>query len=224
MSKDSFILYSDQAELFENLSDEQAGKLIKAIFDYAITGKESELSGVLKIAFIPIKQQLDRNEIKWKAVKEKRSEAGKKGMESRWKKVKESQSFITNEYQNITKITDNVNVNVNDNVNVIDNNNNNIDNNNISNNKRNNKRKFVVPKLEQIESYIKEKNLSVNANAFFDYFEEGGWIDSKGNKVKNWKQKLLTWERYSIKSEKDVKNKKFEFERNNENLSQLYDN
>jgi hypothetical protein len=28
---------------------------------------------------------------------------------------------------------------------------------------------------------------------FFDYFTEGNWIDSKGNPVRNWKQKLLTW-------------------------------
>lgn len=52
------------------------------------------------------------------------------------------------------------------------------------------------PTLEEIQNYIKEKDLKVDAQDFFDYFEEGNWIDSKGNKVKNWKQKLLTWNKY----------------------------
>lgn len=33
---------------------------------------------------------------------------------------------------------------------------------------------------------------------FFDYFETGSWIDSKGQKVQNWKQKLLTWEKNRV--------------------------
>ncbi len=53
--------------------------------------------------------------------------------------------------------------------------------------------KFIAPTIEEISEYIKEKNLNIEAKQFFDYFEAGNWIDVKGNKVKNWKQKLLTW-------------------------------
>jgi len=56
------------------------------------------------------------------------------------------------------------------------------------------------PTLEEIQDYIIEKELNVDAKKFFDYFETGNWIDSKGNKVKNWKQKLLTWNNH-IKQE-----------------------
>lgn len=62
--------------------------------------------------------------------------------------------------------------------------------------KENYKRKstrFVPPTLEEIQNYINEKNLNVDAKKFYDYFTVGEWVDSKGNKVKNWKQKLLTW-------------------------------
>lgn len=55
------------------------------------------------------------------------------------------------------------------------------------------KREFTPPTLDDVKKYILEKNLSVDAKLFFDYFDVGNWIDSKGNKVKNWKQKLLTW-------------------------------
>ena len=54
-----------------------------------------------------------------------------------------------------------------------------------------------TPTLEEISSYVQEKNLNVSANKFFDYFEAGNWIDSKGNKVKNWKQKILTWDNHT---------------------------
>ena len=53
------------------------------------------------------------------------------------------------------------------------------------------------PDFEEVEAYIKEKHLNVKAKDFFDYFEAGDWCDSKGNKVKNWKQKLLTWNKFN---------------------------
>lgn len=60
---------------------------------------------------------------------------------------------------------------------------------------------FTPPSLEEIEAYIKEKAINVDAKKFFDYFEVSNWVDSKGNKVKNWKQKLLTWATYNKNEE-----------------------
>lgn len=68
---------------------------------------------------------------------------------------------------------------------------------------------FTPPTLEEIKKYIKEKQLSVDANRFYTYFTEGNWIDSKGNKVKNWKQKLITWSSHSSSEQKQ--NKKIDF-------------
>lgn len=59
------------------------------------------------------------------------------------------------------------------------------------------KKSFEPPTLDEIRKYIQEKSLNVNPEKFFNYFSEGNWIDSKGVKVKNWKQKLLTWNGYS---------------------------
>ena len=72
------------------------------------------------------------------------------------------------------------------------------DNNTSINNKSNSRvNKFTNPSLEEIESYVIEKNINVDAKQFFNYFDVANWIDSKGNKVKNWKQKLLTWANYN---------------------------
>jgi len=58
-------------------------------------------------------------------------------------------------------------------------------------------KRFIPPTLEEIEEFIKTNNLNVNAKYFLDYFTDGNWIDSKGNKVKNWKQKLRTWHNHN---------------------------
>ena len=73
---------------------------------------------------------------------------------------------------------------------------NSIEENSIEENSIVNRAKFSKPTLEEINKYIEDKNLNVSGKDFYEYFEEGNWIDSKGNKVKNWKQKLLTWNKY----------------------------
>ena len=77
--KDSFILYQEHKEIFETLTDDEAGKLIKAIFEYENTGELIELDKSLKLAFIPIKNALDRNKEKYEKVVERNKENGKRG-------------------------------------------------------------------------------------------------------------------------------------------------
>lgn len=82
MAKDSFILYLEQKDIFNMLEDKEAGKLIKAIFEYVETGQIPSLDKSLKIAFIPIKNVLDRNKEKYERVIER----NKKNIEKRWNK------------------------------------------------------------------------------------------------------------------------------------------
>ena len=74
-----------------------------------------------------------------------------------------------------------------------------------SKSKKETKKSFIPPSLDDVKRYITEKNLSVDAKAFYDYFDVGGWVDSKGNKVKNWKQKLITWSSHSKPKKADPK-------------------
>lgn len=55
-------------------------------------------------------------------------------------------------------------------------------------------RAFIPPTLADVIAYCKERRSSVDPQKFFDYFDAGGWVDSKGNQVKSWKQKIITWE------------------------------
>ena len=56
------------------------------------------------------------------------------------------------------------------------------------------KKEFVPPTYEEVLEYARSRGREDLARKFFDYFDTGEWIDSKGNKVRNWKQKFITWE------------------------------
>lgn len=55
-------------------------------------------------------------------------------------------------------------------------------------------KRFKKPTLEEVKEYCIQRNNNVDAQKFYDYYEVNNWSDSKGNKVKNWKQKVITWE------------------------------
>lgn len=91
--------------------------------------------------------------------------------------------------------------------------------------KRKSKRKtFTPPTLQEIKNYVKEKNLKVEAEQFYNYFTEGNWIDSKGNHVKSWKQKILTWNGYTTPVKTDKKQFQNYEQRQYSNLNKLYAN
>lgn len=115
--KDSFILYTEQKEVIDKLSDEQAGKLIKAIYKYVETEKMPELDKLLDIVIIPFKQNLDRNKEKYNKISEIRAKAGAKG--GKQKKQKQTKEINCNDNVN-DNVNENANVNVNDNDNVSD--------------------------------------------------------------------------------------------------------
>lgn len=61
-----------------------------------------------------------------------------------------------------------------------------------------------APTLEEIEAYFSEKGLTISAKDFHDYYAANDWKDSKGNEVKSWKQKALTWQNHQKPVKKQV--------------------
>jgi hypothetical protein len=112
--KKSVILYVDLINTFEELSDEEAGRLIKHFFRYVNDKDPEPPDRITKIAFEPIKQQLKRDLSKWQNIRKKRSEAGKISADKRQHMsthVESVQQTPTNSTVNVTAT-----VNVNDNV------------------------------------------------------------------------------------------------------------
>ena len=117
--KKSFILYIERKKEIDMLSNEQCGILFKAIFEYVDTGNIPEIEDLaVKLMFSVFKAQINREAEKWKETCRKRSEAGKKGMATRWgdnknNKVKQTITSDNKTKQTITNITDNDNDNDN---------------------------------------------------------------------------------------------------------------
>ena len=79
-TKNSFLLYNDQRPVIDALSDEQAGKLIKAIYAYCETLEtQSICDPVVNMAFIGIKTALDRSYKKYLEICERNRNNGAKG-------------------------------------------------------------------------------------------------------------------------------------------------
>lgn len=76
--KDNFLLKKYQKDVFDVLSDEDAGKLIKGVFNYVSSG-DSGLEGYLKVVFIPIKKEIDTYESRYEEVCKRNKENGKLG-------------------------------------------------------------------------------------------------------------------------------------------------
>ena len=137
-NKNSFIVYAaDIKETLDKLTDDQVAELFRGMVDYQITGEAPEFSGVLEFAFIPIRQQMDRDNTKWERTREKRVESGRQGglrsgevrkakaeneaNEASASKSKQTKQNEANEAVNVNvNVNDNVNVNGNGNVNVSD--------------------------------------------------------------------------------------------------------
>ena len=121
--KKSFVLYTDQKEVFDELTDEDAGKLIKHIFAYVNDENPEQTDKLLKIAFLPIKTQLKRDLVIWDEKKQQRAEAGRMGGLAKASKASNASEILANPStakQSLANLAVNVNgnVNVNDNVNV----------------------------------------------------------------------------------------------------------
>jgi len=57
---------------------------------------------------------------------------------------------------------------------------------------------FNKPTILDVENYCKERNNNVDAEAFISFYESKGWMIGK-NKMKDWKQAIITWEKRQYK-------------------------
>ena len=55
--------------------------------------------------------------------------------------------------------------------------------------------RFIPPTLEEVQAYCIERENSVDAAYFLDYYAANGWVQGKGKPIKDWKACVRTWER-----------------------------
>lgn len=177
-----FILNGTHQEEVNMLSDEEAGKLLKALFTYFNNDEVAELSPVVKMLFIALKREIDYNNESYNAKCERNRKNGQNG--GRPKKQENPLGFLGNEenptgskYNNKDKS---------------------------KNNNNDNDKSFMKPTLQEVKNYCKEKGINVDAEYFVDYQDARGWILSNGKQMKDWKATLRTWNRNKFSDNKNV--------------------
>ena len=183
--RDSIVIYRSLREATKQLDLETRAKVYDAVMDYAFDGTEPQETGVVQAMFLMIKPIIDLNN--------QRYENGCRG--GRPKNQTETKTKPKNN-QNETNPKPNDNDNVNDNV----------------NEKERIKKKvavaprFTKPSLNEVMDYCQERNNTVNAEQFMDFYESKGW--RVGNQpMKDWRAAVRTWE----KREQPKENKPIEY-------------
>lgn len=54
---------------------------------------------------------------------------------------------------------------------------------------------FVPPSLAEVSKYVQEMNYAMDPKAFYDYYSETHWIKKNGQRIRDWKASVRTWER-----------------------------
>jgi hypothetical protein len=172
MIKKTLILFTELKEVFDTLSDEQAGQLIKAIFEYEQTNILPDLQGLLKIVFIPIRQSIDRNRVKYDNV----CERNKENIGKRWNKNNTKNTSGKIGINKNTKNTDKDKDKDSDKDSDSDN--------------KNKKEKDIT--LQLVIDYFSSNGYSEDsAIKFYNYYDSSNWVDTNGKKVSSWKQKAI---------------------------------
>lgn len=121
--KKSIIIYADCIAILEELTYEQAGRLFKAILSYVNDEPVTEIQDdpAVKMAYKVLKNQIDRDAVKYEVICKKRSEAGKRHRGNQYTRNGTNGTSVPKmeqTEQNGTNGTDNVNENDNESTNV----------------------------------------------------------------------------------------------------------
>ena len=187
MARDYICLYHSYLDAIQALGDAERGRLLTAMLEYSITGEAPQLSGNERFLFPMVKAQIDRDRSRYDAICAKNAENGRQrqvatGSDRKRSDANASKGKGEGEREGKDKGESSPPVSP-------------------SPGERTQK-KFVPPTLEEVTQYCRERGSSVDPKKFWEYFSTPDsqgrtWIDSEGKPVRNWKQKLLTWEKFN---------------------------
>ena len=191
MSKKSFVMYSNWAEMLAEMPAEQAGILIKAISCYSL-GKDFAIDDpVISAVFTMIRSKLDEDRSKYdekveRVTKMNESKRNRDEIDTKSKRNRDD----------IVGVTDTVTVTVNDNVNDTD-----TDNGIPLSGNTNTPpcppkagKRFVPPTAGEVKAYCEENDYAVDPDEFVDFYTSKGWMIGK-NHMKDWRAAVRTWVR-----------------------------
>ena len=199
--RESFVLH---AEYIEDLPEELKGAFLRYIYEYGINETEPELSGLELTVWLKIKRRIDDDvsayERKVSNLKQNRNRTatGAKTATTTENRTDTERTPNGHRTENTTEEEKpngdradsvSVNVSVNDSVNVSD-------SVNVAEAKPAEpapaRKRFVKPELEEIREFCFEKNINIDVDRFFNYYESKGWKVGV-SPMKDWKAAVRNW-------------------------------
>ena len=190
MTRKSFVLYSSWVRFFGELPEEQAGKLIKAVYAYVTEETEPEIDDpALSAIFNLIRDKLDEDSQAY----EKKVERLKKNSSSKSTRNRTEIDTISDRNRDDidTKSTRNRDDIGGDTVTVTD---------TVSISKDIDKgmgkraSSFRPPDVNEVRAYCQERKNNVDPERFVDFYTAKGWFVGK-NKMKDWRAAVRNWEK-----------------------------
>lgn len=189
--RESFVIH---AEYIEDLPEELKGAFLRYIYEYGINSTEPELSGLELTVWLKIKRRIDDDveayERKIANLKQNKNRTATGTKTASTTETRTDTERTPNEDRtDSVSVNDSVNVSVNvsDSVNVAeakpaepDRATDTI------------KKRFVKPKLEDIRDFCLEKNINIDVDRFFNYYESKGWKVGV-SPMKDWKAAVRNW-------------------------------
>lgn len=189
--KKSFILHKDSLIILNEMTDEQAGKFLKIIYQYQISETLPKLDFAMKMAIMPFINQFKRDNESYKKICKSNKDNGSKGGK---KKV----ANASDRYRLQTNLADSDS----------DSDRRRSNNKSIKEIKIEKKEtqkavcvNFKIPTLEEVKKYCLERKNNINPEEFIDSYEANGWQVGK-NDMKNWKATIRGWEKKEWKYKK----------------------
>ena len=193
----SFLVYKEWEAIFREMGDQSAGRLIKAMFRYAAAGELPDFSGSLRIAFITISNQIDRDGKRWEETVLRRAAGGKQG--GRPKSDRKKTKWFSEKPIGLEKEKEEekeeVKENVNDDVEV------NVEVNDevkepgvspefptLSTLKTN-----FPPTFNEVAAYCAERKNGISPERFIRYYEAKNWMLGT-EPMQDWKAVIRSWE------------------------------
>lgn len=164
----------------QTLSDAEAGRLMKALWNYTMTGEQQNLSGAEKGIFALILMTLCQDEAKDAEISKKRSEAGSLGGNQRV--ANQANASVASDVQANQANASNKNKE--------------LENKELENKNKNKSRtKFTPPTVDEVAAYCRERGNGIDPEYFVAYYGKQNWRLSNGQKMTNWKMAVITWEK-----------------------------
>lgn len=189
MKKKAFQLYGDYRGMVDALSDEDAGRLIKAVFAHE-DGEAAALEGALRGIFVLVTNQLDRDRAKY----EETCAANRERAQMRWNRADTGSipadagacprmpaDADTDTDTETDKDTE-------------------MDKESLSlrgkprTHTSSSPSRFQKPSVDDVKAYCIERSNSVDAERFVDFYSSKGWMVGR-SPMKDWRAAVRGWEK-----------------------------